>query len=222
MHIRIHHLLALLALAACDHAMAQKAGSFSASIGVTNLAPSVSSGNLTAPSLPGTQATINENTQLTANLSYMLSDNWAVAVPLGYGFKHDVTGTGAIAGAGVIATTKALPITVLLQYHFMDPGNAWRPYVGAGYTYAKLYDTQGTATLTALTNPGGAATTASFESKSAVTLQLGVLINVKDRWFVDLAYTKTKLSTRGTLSTGQTLDMKLDPSTFTVGLGYRF
>jgi outer membrane protein len=48
------------------------------------------------------------------------------------------------------------------------------------------------------------------------------VFNVNDRWYVDAAVIKTFLKTRTTLSTGQTLDIKLDPVTLSFGVGYRF
>ncbi len=213
---------AAMAVALGSPALAQKAGSWSASVGVTQLSPQVSSGNLTAPSLPNTQASVNSNTQLTGAVNYMVTDNLALSVPLGFGFKHQVTGAGAIAGAGKLADTKALPITLLGQYRFMAPDAAWRPYVGAGLTYANFYDTKGTAVLTAITNPGGPATTISFKSKLVPTVQLGMVFSLGSAWYIDAHYTKTFLKTTGTLSTGQTLDMRLNPNSYSLGVGYRF
>lgn len=215
-------LAAAALIAATGSSYGQKAGTWSASVGYTQLTPSVSSGNLTAPSLPGTQASVNSNSQLTGAVNYMFTDNLALSVPIGLGFEHDVTGAGAIAGVGKIATTKALPVTVLAQYRFMEADAKFRPYLGAGATYASFFDTRGTGVLTALTNPGGAATTLSFESKLVPTLQLGATVSLTGAWYLDVNYTKTFLSTRGTLSTGQTLDMTLDPGTWTIGAGYRF
>ena len=215
-------LAAAALIAVTGSSYGQKAGSWSASVGYTQLTPSVSSGNLTAPSLPGTQASVNSNSQLTGAVNYMFTDNLALSVPIGLGFEHDVTGAGAIAGVGKIATTKALPVTVLAQYRFMEADAKFRPYLGAGATYASFFDTRGTGVLTALTNPGGAATTLSFESKLVPTLQLGATVSLTGAWYLDVNYTKTFLSTRGTLSTGQTLDMTLDPGTWTIGAGYRF
>ena len=215
-------LAAAALLTTAGAAMAQQAGSLSASIGFTNLSPSVTSGNLTAPSLPNTQATVNSNSQPTGAVNYMVTNNIAISVPLGLGFKHNVSSAGAIAGVGTIATTKALPITLLGQYRFMAPDAQFRPYVGAGVTYAKFYDTNGTGVLTALTNPGGPATTLSFQNKLVPTIQLGAIINFNAKWYLDANYTKTFLSTTGTLSTGQTLNMKLNPSTITIGIGYKF
>ncbi|MEY4268228.1 MAG: hypothetical protein RIS90_2763 [Pseudomonadota bacterium] len=215
-------LTAATLIAVTGSSYAQKAGSWSASIGYTQLTPSVSSGNLSAPSLPGTQASVNSNSQGTGAVNYMFTDNLAISVPIGLGFEHDVTGAGAIAGVGKIATTKALPVTLLAQYRFMEADAKFRPYVGAGATYASFFDTRGTGALTALTNPGGTATTLSFESKLVPTLQLGAIVSITGAWYLDVNYTKTFLSTRGTLSTGQTLDMTLDPGTWTIGAGYRF
>jgi outer membrane protein len=210
------------ALALTGTAFAQKAGSLSTSIGFTQIAPSVSSGNLSAPSLPNTQADINSNTQVTGALTYMLTDSVGVHVPLGFGFKHKVSGAGAIAGVGTIAETKALPITLLGQYRFMEANAQFRPYVGGGISYVKFYKEHGTAVLTAITNPGGPATTVSFKSKLAPTIQLGGVYNINEQWYLEASYTKTFLKTTGTLSTGQTLDMTLDPNGYTMQVGFKF
>ena len=217
-----HTLLAAAALACSGAVMAQTAGSWSASVGLTSLNPAVDSGNLSAPSLPNTKVGVNSNTQLTGAVNYMVTDNIAVSVPIGFGFKHEVTGAGAIAGAGKLADTKGLPITVLGQWRFMDAKAQWRPYLGAGLTYAKFYGTNGTAVLTALTNPGGPPTTLSFKSKLVPTIQLGAIVNLNEKWYLDVNYTKTFLTTTGSLSTGQTIDVKLNPSTVALGVGYKF
>jgi outer membrane protein len=203
-------------------AWAQKAGSLSLAIGVTQIAPDVTSGNLSAPSFVGTTVDVSNNTQLTGAINYAVTDNIVINTPLGFGFKHKVIGTGAIAGVGVIGTTKALPITMIGQYRFLEANATFRPYIGAGLTYAKFYKTAGTAVLTAITNPGGAATTLSFKSKFAPTIQLGGTYNINEKWYLDASYTKTFLKTRGTLSTGQTLDATLNPDGYTFQVGYKF
>ncbi len=215
-------LVAMAAASSCGLAMAQKAGSFSASIGFTQISPSVNSGNLSAPSLPGTQVGVSSNSQLTGAVNYMATDNVALHVPLGFGFKHDVSGAGAIAGVGKLADTKALPITLIGQYRFMDANATFRPYIGAGASYVKFYNTNGTGVLTAITNPGGPGTGASFESKIAPTIQLGGIFNLNEKWYLEASYSKTFITTRGTLTTGQTIDVKLDPSAYSFQVGYKF
>ena len=211
-----------LFLLSASTAFAQKAGGWSASAGITQIAPNVSSGNLSAPSLPGTQVDINSNTQITGAVNYAMSDNIVVSVPLGLGFKHKISGAGAIAGVGVIGTTKALPITLLGQYRFGEANATFRPFVGAGLSYIVFYKEKGTSVLTALTNPGGPATTLSFKDKLAPTIQIGVIYNVNERWYLEGNYAKTFLKTVGTLSTGQTISAKLDPNAYTFQVGYKF
>ncbi len=208
------------------NALAQQAGTWSVSVGVTRISPSVKSDNLASPAgvaaFPNAQVDVNSNAQVTGAVNYMATDNINIHVPLGLGFKHDITGAGALAGVGKVAESSALPITVLGQYRFFDANARFRPYAGAGLSYVKFYRERGSTLLTALTNPGGAPTGVSFESKLAPTLQLGGVFNINDKWFVEGSYTKTRLKTRGTLTTGHTIDVRLDPSSLCLHLGYKF
>ena len=78
-------------------------------------------------------------------------------------------------------------------------------------------------TLTALTGGTPAnPTTLSIESKLVPTVQLGATVALNDRWFVDAMVAKTWLKTRTTLSTGQTLDIRLNPTTVAIAVGYRY
>ena len=105
---------ALLACAAA--AQAQTAGSWLARVGGTTITPNVSSGDLTAPSLAGTKASIGNSSRLSGGITYMVNDNLAIDVPLAIPFQHDISGDGAILGAGKIGDVKALPATVLAQW----------------------------------------------------------------------------------------------------------
>jgi outer membrane protein len=147
----------------------------------------------------------------------------SVDLPLALPFKHNISGDGAIAGAGKLGDVKVLPITLLGQWRFMEPNAKFRPYLGVGLTYAKFYDARATSTLSAITgglpsNP----TTLSIESKWAPTFQLGATLSLNERWFADVSYSYTLLKTRSSLSTGQTLDITLNPSAIGLGIGYKF
>jgi outer membrane protein len=215
---------ALTLLAA--QAFAQQAGTWAVSAGVTRIAPSVDSGSLSAPTGPGViqdaKVDVASDTRLTAAVSYMVTDHVNLHLPLGLGFRHDVYGAGILGGVGKVADTRALPVTLVAQYRFLEPDARFRPYVGAGLTYVRFYKERGSTTLTALTNPGGPPVGVSFQSKLAPTLQVGGVLNLNAKWFVEGSYAKTFLKTRGTLSTGQTIDVGLDPDCFTLHLGYRF
>jgi outer membrane protein len=214
------NILILAALmAAAGAATAQKAGALSASVGVTKLAPDVSSGVLSGT--PGATSDVTSNTQLTGAVNYGLSDTLTLHLPIGFGFKHDIIGQGFAAGTGKLAEVKALPITAIVQYRF-GSATGFQPYAGGGLTYARFYKARGTAALTSLTNLGGPATTLKVASKLAPTIQLGAAYHINEKWYVDGSYTKTFLKTRATMSTGQTLDMTLNPDGYTLQVGYKF
>lgn len=212
-----------LSLLAASAAQAQTAGTLLLRAGVTQIRPNVDSGDLTAPSLGGTKADIRASTRPSGGVTYMLTDQFAIDVPLAVPFKHDIVGDGAIAGVGKIGEVRSLPITVMGQYRFLDAKAPLRPYVGAGLTYAKFYKAKSTAALSALTGGTPAnPTTLSVESKLAATLQLGVSYAFNEHWFADATVLHTFLKTRTTLSTGQTLDTKVDPDTVALTVGYMF
>ena len=102
--------LVALALVAGSAAQAQSAGTWMARVGAIGLYPQVSSGDLSPPAFPNTQTDVSSDWTLGGGVTYMITDNWSVDVPLALPFTHTLTGAGAIAGVGTIGTTKALPI----------------------------------------------------------------------------------------------------------------
>jgi outer membrane protein len=212
------------ALAAASlSAQAQSAGTWLFSGGVTRIAPNTSSGTLSPPAPPGTTVDVGADTQPTLAVARMVTDNWSVEVPIGFGFKHSITGSGGIAGVGEIGTVKALPISVFAQYRFLEAKARFRPYVMLGLTYAYFYDERGSATLNALNpiNPPGG-TGLSVDSKFALTPGLGVTAMLTDRWFVDLQYAHSFLKTTTTLSSGQRIDTRLNPDMYRISVGVQY
>lgn len=215
-------LLAAALLGLGGIAQAQSAGTWMVRAGATTVSPDVTSGDLSAPSFPGTKSDVDADTQLGGGISYMYTDNISVDLPLALPFKHKINGAGAIAGVGQIGSVEVLPMTVFLQYRFLEAGAKFRPYVGLGATYAYFFNEEGSGRLTALTNPGGPPTKLSIDSKFILTPQIGATLAVGDKWFVDVFYSKSMLSTKTTLSTGQTQDIALDPDSYGIAVGYKF
>lgn len=216
-------LLIPVAMACAMAAQAQTAGTWMVRGGATTITPNVSSGDLTAPTLAGTKSSVASSTRVSGGITYMWDDNISFDLPVAVPFEHDISGDGAIAGVGKIATVKALPVTVFAQWRFMEPTSAFRPYVGIGLTYAAFYGARSTSTLTAISGGTPAnPTTLSIESKWAATVQVGATVAIDKNWFVEGIYTYTPLSNRTTLSTGQTQDNKLDPSSVSLAIGYKF
>ena len=215
-------LVATVALCAGGAAQAQVAGQLLVKLGWNKIMPKVQSDDLTAPSLPGSKINIKSASALFFTATYMITDDISVETLGGLPYKHDIVGAGAVAGVGKIGSIHQVSPTVLLQYRFMAADAPFRPYVGAGPTFAKFYGSKGSAALTAVTNPGGPPTTIGGDTEWGGTVQVGGNYKIDKHWFLDAAVLKTFISTRAVLSTGQSTSAKLNPIAFNASVGYTF
>jgi len=215
-------LVAAAALACAASASAQSAGQWTAKFGFNQLTPKVESGDISAPALPFTKADVKSDIQPVIIVAYGITDNISLEGALGTPYKHKIIGAGSIAGTGELGTVEALPPTLFAQYRFFAPTATFRPFVGIGATYAYFMKETGSGKLTALTNPGGPATTFDIDNKFTYTAQLGVAMNFNERWFADVTVNKSRLRTDVHFSTGQDQHMKLDPVALVLAVGYKF
>ncbi|MBD8532738.1 MULTISPECIES: OmpW family protein [unclassified Massilia] len=215
-------LVAAAALACAAGASAQSAGQFTAKFGFNQLTPKVESGDISAPALPFTKADVSRDIQPVVIIAYGLTDNISLEGALGTPYKHKIMGAGSIAGTGELGTVEALPPTLFAQYRFFAPNAAFRPFVGIGATYAYFMKERGSGKLTALTNPGGNPTTFDIDNKFTYTAQVGVAMNLSEKWFADVTVNKSRLRTDVHFSTGQNQHMKLDPVAVVLAVGYKF
>lgn len=222
----INSAIKLLAIAAAlgvaSGASAQSKGEWLGKVGVNKINPKVDSGEITAPAKPGIKADVGSDTKPIFSIGYMLTDNVSAELMLGVPYEHDLYGAGTIEGTGKLGSAEALPPTLFLQYRMFQPNATVRPYIGLGYTYAYFQKETGSAQLTAVLNTGGPGSTYSLDAKHAASLALGSTVKITDRIFADVNVVKTKLKTRAHFSTGQTLDVKLDPIAVSLSVGYRF
>ena len=215
--------VAAVTLGASGSACAQSAGTWSVAAGINDIAPHGSSGALSAPSIPDSTTKVSSDAQPLVDVSYMVTDNFAVEFGLGTPYKHNLSGSGSLQGAGQLGTMKQLPPTVFGQYYFMPAESAFRPYVGLGITYAMFYDEQGSGTLTAISNPGGTPATFTVDNKWGVTPELGLSYAFNKQWFINGMIGKTFISTKVNLNPGgQSATATLNPEVASVVIGYRF
>ena len=215
-------LVAGAALCGAGAAHAQVAGDVMVQLGWDKIMPKVKSGDLSAPSLPGSKIDIKSASALFLTATYMVTNDISVEVLGGLPYKHDVVGAGSVSGLGKIGSVHQIAPTLLLQYRFLPADSPVRPYVGAGPTFAKFYDAKGSPVLTQVTNPGGPPTTISTDSAWGGTLQAGANYKVDKHWFIDASILKTYISTKATLSTGQSASARLDPVAINASVGYTF
>lgn len=211
-----------LALGVSSTASAQSAKEWTFALGLKKITPKVDSGFLTAPTQPGVKNDVLPDTKPALTVGYMLTDHIGVETFLAPPFKHDQIGTGSLQGTGKLGSVESLPVTLLLQYVFLEPKNTFRPRVAAGITYGYFQKATGSAQLTALSNPGGPPTTFKVDNAWGTTFELGLTVNFNDKWFGDINVAKSYLKTTSHFSTGQRIDVKLDPVTTGIAIGYRF
>jgi len=210
------------ALAVAGSAAAQAQGKWAVSLGATQITPHVESGAISAPALPNSLADVGKDTEPVIVVNYGITDNITGEFTFANRYKHSLYGAGAIAGTGELGTVQVLPPTAFVQYRFFSPNAAFRPYVGLGVTYVYFYKETGSFRMTAVTNPGGAATTFSIDNKWTVSGQIGGVWNFNEKWFLNAALVKTRLRTDVHFSTHQNQHVKLDPNSTVLTLGYKF
>lgn len=152
-----------------------------------------------------TSVTVNDKVIGELDVTYFLTKNWAAELVLTVPQRQLVQ----INGSTPLGSFNHLPPTLTAQYHFTDmPG--FKPYVGVGVNYTKI----------SAVDLGGNTLDSSSTGAAA---QVGIDFPLDKKWSlnVDLkkVYIKTDVFSAANANLGT---LKLDPTLFGLGLGYRF
>ena len=131
-------LAAAAALFTATPALAQQAGDWTFSLGAHVVAPKSDNGSLAGGAL---EADVGDNWRPTITGEYFFRDNWGIEVLASLPFHHDIELNGVKAGS-----TKHLPPTVSLQYHFTGSEKV-KPFIGAGVNYTLFFSQDTTGPL---------------------------------------------------------------------------
>lgn len=138
-------LLAALAAAFALPAAAQSRGDWTLGLGVHNVDPKSDNGSLDATALglgPLPPTEVGNSVRPTITAEYFIRDNLGLEVLASLPFQHDID----IRGVGRVGSTKHLPPTVSLQYHFANASRA-TPFVGVGVNYTTFFSEDTTGAL---------------------------------------------------------------------------
>jgi outer membrane protein len=119
-----------LLLALASPALATEKGDWAISLGAHVVNPSSDNGSLAGGAL---KTDVGSDWKPTITAEYFFSPNLGLEVLASLPFKHDVSLNGVKAGS-----TKQLPPTFTLQYHFN--GDKVSPFIGAGINYTLFFD----------------------------------------------------------------------------------
>lgn len=125
------------ALAAPPAARAAEAGDWTVSAGAHGVAPKSGNGTLAGGALA---ADVGDDWRPTVTAEYFFRPGWGVEVLASLPFEHDISVNGVRAGS-----TKHLPPTVSLQYHFA--GERVSPFLGLGINHTAFFDEAATGPL---------------------------------------------------------------------------
>ena len=131
-------LAAAAALFTATPALAQQAGDWTFGLGAHVVSPKSDNGSLAGGAF---DADVGNNWRPTFTGEYFFRDNWGIEVLASLPFQHDIELNGVKAGS-----TKHLPPTVSLQYHFAGSEKV-KPFIGAGVNYTLFFSQDTTGPL---------------------------------------------------------------------------
>ena len=140
------------------------------------------------------------------DISYFFTRNIAAELVLTYPQNIDISIGGAKRG-----TIRALPPSLLLQYHFTDFG-AFKPYLGAGLNYTRFYKRNN------ILNGAASVDNSSF----GLAGQLGFDYALNKNWLINADAKYVQMNTDVKLNGSKIGKVDLDPMIYSVGIGYRF
>lgn len=120
----------LLATASATSVAAQSQGDFTLGLGLGGVIPKSENGTLA-----GGAVEISNDIRPTITFEYFIRDNLGIELLAATPFEHDVS----IAGVGYAGSTKHLPPTLSINYHF-PTASAFKPYIGAGVNYTTFFE----------------------------------------------------------------------------------
>lgn len=191
---------ALLGLFAVNSAMAMEQGDWLVRLGASSVDPKSNNNPVVS---------VDSGISATFNISYMMTDHWAVELLAAWPFKHDID----LVGGPEVGSTKHLPPTLSLQYHFQT-NSAFQPYVGAGVNYTtffseKLYGPLEGASL-------------KLDDSWGVAGEAGADIMLGPAWFLNISVRYIDIKTDAKVNGDALGKVKIDPWVYGVHMGMRF
>jgi outer membrane protein len=152
---------------------------------------------------------VDSDTSITFNFSYMMTDVWALELLAAVPFKHDIE----LLDGTKVGSTKHLPPTLSLQYHFR-PTAQFQPYLGIGINYTNFFSEETTGPLEGVN--------LNLGDSWGLAGQAGFDILFNDKWFFNLDVRYIDIDTKASLDGVSIGKVEIDPWVFGGHIGYRF
>ncbi len=198
-------LAAAAALFTATPALAQQAGDWTFGLGAHVVAPKSDNGSLAGGAF---DADVGNNWRPTFTGEYFFRDNWGIEVLASLPFQHDIELNGVKAGS-----TKHLPPTVSLQYHFTGSEKV-KPFIGAGVNYTLFFSQDTTGPL--------AGADLDLENSFGLALHGGLDFAVGTDKFVRLDARWIDIDTDVKVNGGDVGTVNIDPMVYGAAFVWKF
>ena len=192
-------------------ALAQTAGSWTVGVGAHNVEPKSGNGTLVATPLGDLTMDVGTNVRPTITAEYFVKDNLGIEVLAALTFQHDI----AVTGVGKVGSTKHLPPTVSLQYHF-GQGKV-KPFVGLGVNYTRFFSTKTEGPI--------AGAELELSDSWGLAGHVGLDVQIGDKSAIRIDYRKIDIDTKAKLNganLGTRNQVNIDPSVYGVAYVFAF
>ena len=193
--------IAILSTTVSGTAMAVEQGDMLLRFGYTDVSPKSNNHEVVS---------VDSAASLGLSFAYMMTSNLSLEVLAAYPFEHDIKLNG---GGGKVASTKHLPPTVSLQYHFM-PTNTFKPYLGVGVNYTTFFDTKTTGALEG--------TKLSLGDSWGLEGEIGADFMLNENWLLNFSARYIDIETKAKLDGTSLGTVKIDPWVYSFFVGYKF
>jgi outer membrane protein len=191
---------ALLGAATVNTATAMEQGDWLIRIGASNVDPKSNNHELVS---------VDSATSATFNFTYMMTANWAVEVLAAYPFEHDIY----LVDGPEVGSTKHLPPTVSLQYHFL-PDSTFQPYIGAGVNYTTFFSEELYGPLEG--------NKLSLDDSWGLAGEIGADFMLGDAWFLNVSARFIDINTDAKVNGEIIGEVNIDPWVYGAHVGFRF
>jgi len=190
----------LLGAVVANTSMAMDQGDWLIRLGATSVEPKSTNSPLVS---------VDSAASLTVNFTYMMTENWGVEVLGAYPFEHDIN----LVDGTEVGSTKHLPPTVSLQYHFL-PKSVFQPYIGAGINYTTFFDEELHGPLEG--------SHLNLDDSWGWAGELGADFMLGDSWFLNVSIRYLDIQTDATIDGAPRGEVAIDPWVYGGHVGFRF
>jgi len=152
---------------------------------------------------------VDSATSFTFNVSYMMTDSWAVELLAAWPFKHDIE----LLDGTEVASTKHLPPTLSVQYHFA-PDSKFQPYIGVGLNYTNFFSEKTYGVLEGAD--------LSLGDSWGLAGDIGADIMLNDKWFLNVSIRYMDIETKAKLDGESIGKVDISPWIYSGNVGFRF